>query len=165
MGNFKTDVIDRDPRHGSPALIRDPKLLQPDMLRKVQAVIANAATAGHKLVILETYRSQARQEQLFAKGATKLRKVGCHGYGLACDLGFLAPDGSVNWNADYSVLGKIARTHNLVWGGDWGEPDKPHAFRDMDHVQLCSMADEPRLFSGSWYPEAGYDPFAGAVGG
>jgi hypothetical protein len=159
MNNFKTDILDRDPRRNSTDQIRDTALLQPDLRRKVEAVIADAASAGHRLVVLETYRSQARQEQLFAQGKSRLRQAGCHGFGLACDLGFLELDGQVNWNADYSVLGRIARVHNLVWGGDWGEPDRPHSFRDMDHVQLCSMADEERLFNGSWYPQEGYNPY------
>jgi hypothetical protein len=160
VGNFYTDVIKASPLYNSPNLVKDESLLQPDLRRKVLAIIADATSAGHRLVVLETYRSETRQEELFAQGKSRLRKVGCHGYGLACDLGFLTEDGEVNWSADYSVLGHIARGHNLVWGGDWGEPDKPHQFRDYDHVQLCSMADELRLFANEWYPGPGYDPFA-----
>ncbi len=161
MGNFKTEVLDQDPRSSSTGQIRDTAMLAPDLRRKVEAVIADAAAGGHRLIVLETYRSPARQEQMFAQGKSRLRQAGCHGFGLACDLGFLNEDGEVNWSADYSVLGGLARAHNLVWGGDWGEPEKPHSFRDPDHVQLCSMKDEGQLFSGSWYPEEGYDPFQG----
>ena len=161
MGSFKTEVLDRDPRRNSTDQMRDTALLAPDLRRKIEAVIADAAVGGHRLIVLETYRSQARQEQLFTQGKSRLRQAGCHGFGLACDLGFLNEQCEVNWSADYSVLGRIARAHNLVWGGDWGEPEKAHSFRDLDHVQLCSMADEERLFNGNWYPDEGYDPYKG----
>ena len=159
MGIFKTDVIDRDPHARDLQLVKDTALLEPHMLLKVEAIIADAATAGHRLIVLETYRSQARQAQLFAEGKSKLQHVGTHGYGLACDMAFLGADGQVNWQADYSVLGHIARSHNLIWGGDWGRPDLEHSFRDMDHVQWCSVHDQAALFAGAWYPDANYNPY------
>jgi len=160
MSNFKQDVIDRSPLRNTTDVIRDIALLAPEMRAKVNAVIADAATAGHRLIVLETYRSEARQAELFRSGATELEHVGVHGYGLACDLAFLGPDGKVNWSADYSVLGNIARGHGLVWGGDWGEPAVHHTFHDDDHLQWCAVKDQPRLFDGSWYPAPGYDALA-----
>jgi hypothetical protein len=41
---------------------------------------------GIKLMVYETNRSQHRQRELFDQGATKLRAVGVHHYGLACDI-------------------------------------------------------------------------------
>ena len=153
MSNFKTEVIDNSPLRRSTSRIDTLDLLYPPMRAKIEAIIADSASGGHKLMVLETYRSPARQEMLFRQGATQLEKVGVHGYGLACDLAFLNADGAVNWNADYSVLGKLAANHGLIWGGDWGEPDKPHSFRDYDHVQYIRVEDQDRLFGGEWYPE------------
>ena len=153
MQNFKTEVIDNSPLKNSTSRIDTLDLLYPPMRARIEAIISDAAKQGHKLMVLETYRSPARQEMLFRQGATQLEKVGVHGYGLACDLAFLSPDGSVNWKADFSVLGKLAASHGLIWGGDWGEPDKPHSFRDYDHVQYIRVEDQERLFGGEWFPE------------
>jgi hypothetical protein len=159
MGNFYIDVIKKDPRFNSIDLIKDVELLEPVTRAKVEAVIKDAEANGHKLIVLETYRSQARQEFLFKRGATQLEHVGCHGYGLACDLGFLKPDGTVNWNADYTVLCHIATAHQLISGHDWGKPSEPHSFRDNDHVQRISVADQEKLFAGEFYPDESYNPY------
>jgi hypothetical protein len=121
-------------------------------------VISDAAARGIKLMIFETFRSQERQQALSEQGATQLRTVGVHNYGLACDL-VKDVHGEPSWKGDFSFLGVIAPPHRLVWGGDWGRPDLPHSFHDNDHVQRCSVAMQPQLFNGDWYPGADYDPF------
>jgi hypothetical protein len=162
MGNFYTDVIKKDPRFHSTKRINDPALLEPVTRAAVQAVIADAAARGIKLMIFETFRSQERQMTLFEQGATQLRTVGVHNYGLACDL-VKDINGEPSWKGDFSFLGVIAPHHRLVWGGDWGRPDLPHSFRDNDHVQRCSVAMQAQLFRGEFYPDANYDPFKTAV--
>jgi hypothetical protein len=86
MGSFYTNVIMNDPRFNSTKRIADPELLEPVTRDLVQAIITDAAVNGLKLMIFETYRSQARQIALFNQGATKLKQVGVHHFGLACDL-------------------------------------------------------------------------------
>ena len=162
MGNFFTDVIQGDPRFHSTNRISDPALLEPVTRAAVQAVIADAATRGIKLMIFETLRSQERQMALFEQGATQLRTVGVHNYGLACDL-VKNVNGDPSWKGDFSFLGVVAPHHGLVWGGDWGTPNLPHSFRDNDHVQRCSVAMQAQLFRGEWYPDATYDPFKAVV--
>ena len=162
MGNFYTDVIKKDPRFHSTKRINDPALLEPVTRAAVQAVIADAAARGIKLMIFETFRSQERQVTLFEQGATQLRTVGVHNYGLACDL-VKDINGEPSWKGDFSFLGVIAPHHRLVWGGDWGRPDLPHSFRDNDHVQRCSVAMQAQLFRGEFYPDANYDPFKAVV--
>jgi D-alanyl-D-alanine carboxypeptidase-like protein len=155
--SFYTDVIVRDARFRSVAVIRDPALLEPSFRASIMAVIQDAGKEGTMLRILETYRSQALQELYFERGATQLRTVGCHHFGVACDLGIVLA-GQINWKADYSILGKLAAKHGLVWGGDWGDPKDPHSFRDYDHLQLVEVKDQTRLFAGTWYPPADYRP-------
>ena len=160
MGNFYTDVIAKDRRFHSVQLVNDLGLLEPATRAAIAAVIADAAKLGHKIVPLETYRSRERQAALFRKGATKLKSVGVHHYGLACDLGLMDtgafdPDGQ-----HYLFLREIAESHGLIWGGDWGTPKAPHNFRDYDHVQRCSIQRQAHLFDGTWYPDAAYDPLA-----
>ena len=67
-GNFYTDVIRSDPRFNSTARISDLQLLEPVLRRKVQAIVAVAQAHGVRLEVYETYRSQARQTQLFNQG-------------------------------------------------------------------------------------------------
>jgi hypothetical protein len=161
MSNFYTDVISNDPRFNSPTRISDLALLEPVMRQAVQNIIAGASASGLTMEPFETYRSQARQAALYAQRATKLRTVGVHHYGLACDIVFVV-DGQPSWKGDFSALRDLARANSLVWGGDWGEPSQPHTFIDMDHVQRCTLAQQPELFAGTWYPE-GLAP-AGTIG-
>ena len=157
--NFFTDVIQADPRYASTERINDLALLEPVTRNAVQAIISAAETQGHKLVVTETFRSQARQATLFAKGATQIRKVGVHGYGLAADLVLIGPDGAADWTgADYTILKDLAEAQGMIWGGDWGNSTIAHGFRDLDHVQRINVSDQAALFSGSWYPDDDYRP-------
>jgi hypothetical protein len=160
--SFFDDVIRRDPRFHSAIAIRDPGLLEPTFRALVTDIITEAADAGHTLMILETYRSQELQAIYFERGVTQLRTVGVHHYGLACDLGIVVA-GQVNWKADYSILGTLAERHKLVWGGNWGEPTRPHSFRDYDHIQRIAVEDQVRLFAGGWYPDSTYQLPTGVV--
>lgn len=54
-----------------------------------------------------------------------------HGRGLAMDCAWLV-DGKVRWDVGddwWATYGSAAKTHGLVWGGDWH-------MRDMAHVEL-----------------------------
>ena len=158
MSSFYTDVIKKNKQFNSKNRISDPKLLEPDTRALVQAIIADAAANGLKLMIFETYRSQARQTELFNQGATKLKQVGVHHYGLACDI-VKDINGQPSWKGDFSLLGQLARHHNLIWGGDWGTPGSHHTFIDDDHVQRCSIGRQASLFNDEWYPDDSYNPY------
>jgi hypothetical protein len=158
MSNFYQDVITESAQFASSTRVADMALLEPTTRAAVQAVIADAAALGITVVAFETYRSEERQAALFAQGATQLRTVGVHHYGLACDIVKTA-GGEPTWKGDYSFLGHLANAHGLIWGGDWGRPDLPHSFRDPVHVQRCSIQRQPALFRLEWYPDATYNPY------
>ncbi len=153
--NFYLDTISKDSQFHSLSPISDPLLLEPNFRAIIETIIADAATQRTTLIILQTYRSQELQELYFEQGATQLKTVGVHHYGLACDLG-IEIGGQINWKADYSVLGRLADKHGVIWGGDWGTPNRSHSFRDYDHIQRIAVADQNKLFSGAWYPDANY---------
>lgn len=159
MSNFFQDVVQPDPRFTTTNIVNDVALLDPVTRASVAAIIADAQAHGVELMVFETYRSQTRQQQLFNQGATKLRIVGVHHYGLACDL-VKSVDGNPSWKGDFSLLGVLAHAHNLIWGGDWGNPNIRHDFIDLVHVQRCSLADQAKLFNGTWYPNDAYNPYA-----
>jgi len=157
VGNFYTDVIQLDPRFTQITRCADITLLEPVMRAAVNSLLVDAQGQGIALMVFETYRSQQRQQQLFAAGASKLRTVGVHHYGLACDIVFDV-GGEPSWKGDFTVLRDLANNHGLISGADWGTPNVPHTFRDMDHVQRVAVADQSKLFSGGWYPTDDYDP-------
>lgn len=159
MSNFFTDVISNDPRFHSTSAISDLALLEPATRAAVQAIIADATALGISLMVFETYRSQERQQLLFQQGATQLRTVGVHHYGLACDL-VKNIGGQPSWKGDFSFLGAIAKNHGLIWGGNWGTPNQPHSFVDSDHVQRCTVGRQAPLFRGDWYPDGTYNPYS-----
>ncbi len=159
MTSFYAEVLAKSPAFHSTEVQKSTELLEPGTRAAVAALIAEAAAHDHHLVVLETFRSSRRQQQLFNQHATELRNVGCHGYGVACDLGITGPSGAVNWKADYTLLRALAGKHGLIWGGDWGTPKCRHSFRDMDHVQRIPVFRQGALFKGEWFPPTNYDPY------
>jgi hypothetical protein len=106
VGNFYTDTIAKDPRLNSLKPVNDLALVEPLLRKLVRQIISDAAADGIKLMVFETYRSQARQSRLFAQGATQLKTVGVHHYGLACDL-VKDISGTPSWKGDFKFLGKL----------------------------------------------------------
>ncbi|MFZ0275954.1 MAG: M15 family metallopeptidase [Candidatus Sulfotelmatobacter sp.] len=119
MGNFYSDVICKDARFASLTRVNDPSLLESATRQLVQSVVSVAQQMGIEVIIFETYRSQNRQQELFDSGATKLRTVGVHHYGLACDIVRVAA-GEPCWKGDFSFLGQLAHSSGLIWGGRLG---------------------------------------------
>lgn len=156
IGNFYRDVICKDQRFNSPQACHDLGLLEPVTRAAVVAIIADAAKMGHVLVPVETYRSQARQLYFYQKGLTKLRNVGCHGFGLACDLALVSGGKYDSVGTHYLFLRHLAEEHGLISGADWGRPDQEHSFRDFDHIQRCAMHRQSNLFASRWYPDESY---------
>ena len=160
MGNFYEDVICNDPRFHSIKRVDDINLLEPVTKAAVLAIIKDAKeNLGIDLMVFETYRSQELQEIYYEKGVTQLRNVGVHHYGLACDI-VKVVDGQPNWDGDWVFLRDLANKYNLVSGYDWGEPDQPHSFRDLDHVQRITVGDQNALFAGTWYPDENYNAYS-----
>ncbi len=156
--SFFTDVVEKDPRFTSSQRINDLALLEPVTRAAVQKIVEDSRVLGFDMMVFETFRSLARQQQLFAQGATKLRAVGVHNYGLACDI-VKVVGGEPSWKGDFSFLGLLARKHGLIWGGDWGTPGQHHGFVDSVHVQRCSIGRQPALFRREFYPDEAYNPY------
>ena len=158
MSDFYADVISADSRFESVTRVDDINLLEPITRQAVTNIISDARAMGIDLMVFETYRSQARQQALFDQGASQLRIVGVHHYGLACDI-VKVVGGEPSWKGDFSFLGHLAQNYNLIWGGDWGVPNQPHTFIDAVHVQRCAIAQQPILFNATWYPDDSYNPY------
>ena len=93
---------------------------------------------GYDMVLLEGYRSPARQARLLKKGS-HVTKAGSyksyHQFGLAGDSAFIKNGKIVITEKDpwamrgYKLYGKVAKSAGLVWGGDW-------RMMDLGHVEL-----------------------------
>lgn len=158
MGNFYTDTIRISKAFHSDAVCKDMSLLEPGTREAVLALVEDAKHAGHDLRVLETYRSQTRQSALFARHATQLRTVGCHGYGVAVDFGVFTNGKYEEGNKPYVFLRDMARKHGLISGQDWGHAITG-SFVDSGHVQRIPVWRQSALFGGSWYPPEHYDPY------
>jgi len=156
--SFYSTVIRNSKAFRSDAVCKDMMLLEPGTRAAVLAIVADAKAMGVDLRVLETYRSQTRQSALFVKGATQLRTVGCHGYGVAVDFGVFTAGKYEEGNKPYVFLRELARKHGMVSGQDWGHA-RPGSFVDSGHVQRCPVWRQPELFAGSWYPPDQYDPY------
>jgi D-alanyl-D-alanine carboxypeptidase len=158
--SFYTDVVKASPKFLSTDRVSDLALLEPVTRAAVQQICAAARDQGITLMVFETYRSQERQQLLFEQKATKLRVVGVHHFGLACDL-VKDVAGQPSWKGDFGFLKGLAEDNGLIWGGDWGNGDVVHSFVDADHVQRINVGDQSKLFNLSWYPDAAYRPMLG----
>ena len=158
MTNFYTDILTKHPLFHSVERVSDINLLEPVTRVAVMAIITDAKALRIDLRPFETYRSVERQRSL-SGSATGLHEVGVHHFGLACDL-VIYVDGEPTWKPSYAFLGNRVRAHSLVWGGDWGKPGVKHERVDEDHVQRVTLARQPALFLGAWYPDERYNPYS-----
>ncbi len=114
--------------------------LDPEFTQRMLAVFrVMKEEYGYEMVLIEGYRSPARQNQLAAKGShVTLATAGrsWHQYGLAADCAFLRDGKIVISERDpwamrgYQLYGQVAKQAGMVWGGDW------KSIKDLMHVEL-----------------------------
>ncbi|MCD1627041.1 M15 family metallopeptidase [Seohaeicola saemankumensis] len=108
--------------------------LQPLVQRQADVIVETMAMFGHPVRIVEGFRSNERQDELYAQGRTTPGIVvtnarggeSAHNYGVAVDFvfrneGYDAPEEL------WQTLGSIGESAGFEWGGRWKTfPDKPH---------------------------------------
>lgn len=117
--------------------------LDPDLLARVDRILAQMAAEGHPMRICSGLRTAAEQARLWAQGRTLpgrrvtyadgIHKKSNHQSGRAVDCCFLGPE-PFGEHHPWSRYGQLARLEGLTWGGDWRTPDRPH-------VELTLSAD------------------------
>lgn len=160
MKNFHTDVLSKLEASGDPKVVyKELRFLEPGTRAAVSGILADAKKMGVDLRVTETFRSQVRQAYLFKKKATKLRKVGCHGYGLAADFAIFRNGKYQTQAGPYLFLLPLCRKWGLISGLDWDDdPRTPNRFMDAGHVQRITTDRQAALFAGRWYPPETYSP-------
>lgn len=85
---------------------RSMNLLYPPFARKLALAVEECRAAGHDIYVFETYRSAARQSELFKKadGTTNAPAgLSLHNYGIAADIALGGP-GKWHWNGDFEAF-------------------------------------------------------------
>jgi len=122
-------------------MTRDLDELNPEFRKAVDLVLADLAhwckehLPGREPVVIETYRSQERQDALYAQGRTADGHIvtwtrnSKHTQRLAVDIGFSKTGRAGWWDAPekaWKYYAHLARKHGLVAGYDFKNRDRPH---------------------------------------
>ena len=84
---------------------------------------------GLNVLITETYRSQARQDYLYAQGRTRSgNKVtwtrnSRHTSGRAWDICKNVKGNEYSDSSFFKSCGEVAKSLGIIWGGDWKTPN------------------------------------------
>lgn len=95
-----------------------------------ECFLSECKAAGLDAFLTETYRSQERQNELYAQGRTKPGKVvtwttrSKHTERCAWDISFKST--GYNDLGKFYDAGRIADRLGIEWGGNWKKPDRPH---------------------------------------
>lgn len=134
-----------------PKLERSLDALSPAFKRKVELVLAEMIEEGFDPLVWETKRSFERAEAMNAKKQGRAIKLSMHCFGLAVDI----VHRTLRWEAPpafWNALGRIAKKHGLIWGGDFTkiDPKDPKGIRripdpDRPHIQAVRISMQTRV--------------------
>jgi peptidoglycan L-alanyl-D-glutamate endopeptidase CwlK len=150
------------------------QLLHPKLRAEAEALInqANAQLTKHsKIRVVQTLRTFAEQDALYAKGRTEpgpkvtQAKGGqsLHNYGVALDFCLLIDDKEVSWDtkkdwdgdkvADWMEVVKVFRNAGWEWGGTWKFQDNPHFQKTFGNTwqQLLAKHQMGNFITGTKY--------------
>jgi len=111
---------------------RDISELTTNAQKACKLFLAECEKQGLKVLITETYRSQERQDYLYAQGRTRSGNVvtwtknSRHTSRRAWDICQNIKGHEYDDNIFFKNCGIIAKKFNITWGGTWSTPDTPH---------------------------------------
>lgn len=112
--------------------VRDVNELLPVAQTACRLFLEECEKEGLPVLITETYRSQERQDELYAQGRTKpgkkvtWTKNSRHTSRLAWDICKNVKGEEYSDTEFFKACGRIAKRLGITWGGDWSTPDMPH---------------------------------------
>jgi len=144
--------------------MREPKressleLLHPLIRKDIKKIKPRLKDLG--FFVYETYRSPKRQLYLFNKGATTIKTLGYHSFGLAVDI----IHKKYYWNyakcyTEWMALAALMKGLCYEWGGDWYRNGKRW---DMPHFQLTFGLRLQTLRAGA-LPDTGHEDWGIAI--
>lgn len=119
--------------------INDLHILHPAFRNKVILLIHECKKQGIDLKVIETYRSNKRQNRVKRRGSSMLAGgYSKHQYFLAVDIVPIDKKGNIIWHNRklWKKIGQIGKKQGLIWGGDWKR------FRDDNHFEYDCSLDE-----------------------
>ena len=111
---------------------RDISELTPNAQKACNLFMAECKKQGLNVLITETYRSQERQDYLYAQGRTRKgnkvtwTRYSRHTSRRAWDICKNLKGHEYTDTEFFNKCGEIARSLGITWGGDWSTPDRPH---------------------------------------
>ena len=112
--------------------VRDINELLPIAQKACRLFLSECEKEGLDVLITETYRSQQRQDELYAQGRSKpgkkvtWTKNSRHTSRLAWDICKNKKGEEYSDSAFFASCGAIAKRLGITWGGNWKTPDRPH---------------------------------------
>ena len=112
--------------------VRDINQLTPNAQEACKLFLDKCKESNLNVLITETYRSQARQDYLYAQGRTRpgnkvtWTKNSRHTSRRAWDICKNVKGQEYSDNSFFKKCGEIAAQLGIVWGGNWSTPDTPH---------------------------------------
>lgn len=110
---------------------RDINALNPLAQSACKLFLETCKNQGINVFVTETYRSQARQNYLYAQGRTRAGQVvtwttnSNHTGRMAWDIA-VSPPKNLYDIATLNRAGQVAKQLGITWGGSWKNPDRPH---------------------------------------
>ena len=115
------------------AVYKDISQLLPVAQEACKLFLEQCEKAGLKVKITETYRSQERQNELYAQGRTtpgqivtwtkNSRHTSRRAWDICQNIKGKEYDTSTGF---FDKCGEVAALLNITWGGSWKTPDRPH---------------------------------------
>lgn len=113
-------------------ICRDIAELTPNAQKACDLFMIECKNQGLNVLIIETYRSQERQDYLYAQGRTRKGNIvtwtknSRHTSRRAWDICQNIKGQEYLNTTFFKRCGEIAKSLGIVWGGDWSPPDMPH---------------------------------------
>jgi hypothetical protein len=141
---------------GNLPMIADLHSLHPFFRDKVSQLIVNCKKKGIELIIVESYRTHAKQSEYYRMGRKYTRSAGGkskHQYGLAVDV-VPVKDSVAIWDnvALWKKIGAEGEKLGLRWGGRWRSPYDPAHFEwtgglTSYHLSAGALPPIPKAYS------------------
>ncbi len=134
-------------------VIKDIAELTPMAQRACRLFLLKCEGQGLKVRITETYRSQERQNELYAQGRTKPGQIvtwtknSRHTSRKAWDICQDIKGKEYSDSAFFRKCGDIAEDLKIIWGGNWRTPDMPHFEINEDWSEEGMTVEEQRKFN------------------
>lgn len=132
------------------SVISDISELTPAAQRACRLFLDECKRRSLKVRITETYRTQERQNELYARGRTKPGKIvtwtknSRHTSRRAWDICKNVKGEEYSDTAFFKSCGAVAKELGITWGGAWKTPDMPHFEIDENWRECDGMTDSER---------------------